>query len=795
MRGTMRKTLTAAVSMVVAVLVLATQAQAIFKVSVTLAEVDPVDPTLKSVVFSKVIEDNGPSDGNSRTGIISLAQSEIIPGYTVTGSYYTSRKYDPHDLTGTSTDVVNKTGKKMEAYVFIGDKDFAAPANKATIMGGGSWLDDSKVNDSIEMRWYVDPSNTMEPRTFSLGVGGYAEVNDYVAKTIEPYRVGNPSPSTIVNFISPGKLFPFSYGPEKFPVTTTGSFSQMLFFELILSNGGTLHGRSQEILTSHDVTCTGSVGDYVWYDANFDGIQGATEQPAEGVTVSLLDAAGTTILDTRVTDIKGIYRFDNVPCGTYQVRVEVPSGYQLTTTNAAGSTTLNDSNPNPTTVTLTNGTLDLSVDFGLVHYQDICGNCPNKAGKLLWGIEPPSTGYPSGRVFVRYDQSYDANDNSYGVNSVWGGVTHKFSELVGSDKAQFIFRNAAGATVLDFLLDYITATTGTSSGYASLGPDGGDGSWTSGARSYLLSWNTSLARNLNDTGYCTGGICSCGTVTNLLVDSPKTVSNTSYELLEPAACGRWNFVNSYEMVVDGAAFGGVANFGSVSVGTVHDSPPKLCTANAVVTKLCPPLALGCASGTGYLTRLYSSALTASGGNPPYAYSISSGSLPPGLGPVNASTGAITGTPTALGTYPYEATVVDSAVPPGSVTNSCSITISTAPVCKVSTYAFKFDKNKIKITIKNGGTSPATLSTIQFNKWPTANGKFKSVKKGAAVVWDGDDIPAPGPATLTGLANNTIPAGGRVEFTFEFEKNVNAITLNYSLELQFADGCSLYPLGQ
>ena len=782
--------MTTALALAVLSLFLSTPARA-FHVSVNLVEVDPQSGQ-KTVVFSKVIEDNGPLDGTPRAGTISLTQREIIPGYTVTGAYYTSRKYDPHDITGILTDVINKTGKTIEAYIFIGDRDFTGPANTVSIMGGGSWLDDSKVNDSIEMRWYVDPTNTMLPLTFA----SYAEIHAYLdAKEI--YRIGYPSQSTIVEFDSPGHLFPFGYGAETFPLTTSGSFCQVLFFELILSNGGTLHGRSQEMVTSFDNnnSCTGSIGDYVWYDANLNGIQDAGELPAEGVTVYLLDAAGTTILDTTVTDQHGIYRFSNVVCGTYQVKVGVPSGYQLTTTTAAGSTTLNDSNPNPTTITLASGSLNLSVDFGLVHAQEMCGNCPNRTGLLLWGIEPASTAFKSGRVFVRYNQSYDSNDNSYGVNSVWGGTTHTFNQLDGSDKAQFIFRNAAGATVLDFLLDYIDTKSGTPSGWASLGPDGGDGVWISGNRNYLLSWNTSLARNLNDTGYCTAGICSCGTVVNLRVDSPQTVSNTSYELVDPTACGKWNFVNSYEMVVDGAAFGGVNNFSSVSVGTIHDSPAKKCFDNAVVPTPCPPLALVCASNTGYLGRLYSSSFAASGGTQPYTFSISSGSLPPGLGPVNASTGAITGTPTALGTYPYEATVVDSDVPPGSVTNSCSITISTAPVCKVSTYAFKFDKNKIKITIKNGGTSTATLGTIQFNKWPTSNGKFRKVTSPAGTVWDGADISASGPATLTGLTNNIIPAGGKVEYTFEFEKNANAITENYSLELQFADGCSLFPLGQ
>lgn len=44
-----------------------------------------------------------------------------------------------------------------------------------------------------------------------------------------------------------------------------------------------------------------SVGDRVWWDSDRDGLQGAGEAPAEGVTVTLYAADGTTVVATTTT--------------------------------------------------------------------------------------------------------------------------------------------------------------------------------------------------------------------------------------------------------------------------------------------------------------------------------------------------------------------------------------------------------------------------------------------------------------------------------------------------------------
>jgi hypothetical protein len=55
---------------------------------------------------------------------------------------------------------------------------------------------------------------------------------------------------------------------------------------------------------------------------------------------------------------------------------------------------------------------------------------------------------------------------------------------------------------------------------------------------------------------------------------------------------------------------------------------------------------------------YSQTLQATGGTPPYTWSVSAGALPAGV-TLNTSTGALTGTPTTAGVFAFTAQVVDN----------------------------------------------------------------------------------------------------------------------------------------
>jgi hypothetical protein len=112
--------------------------------------------------------------------------------------------------------------------------------------------------------------------------------------------------------------------------------------------------------------------------------------------------------------------------------------------------------------------------------------------------------------------------------------------------------------------------------------------------------------------------------------------------------------------------------------------PGVASANFSVTVASPLQVTTASLPIGEANLPYSVTLAASGGFPPYTWSITQGALPSGL-TLNATTGLISGTPTALGMSNFTLQVSDNGMPPSMANASFSIVISPAPARNMALY--------------------------------------------------------------------------------------------------------------
>ncbi len=157
---------------------------------------------------------------------------------------------------------------------------------------------------------------------------------------------------------------------------------------------------------------------------------------------------------------------------------------------------------------------------------------------------------------------------------------------------------------------------------------------------------------------------------------------------------------------------------------------------------------------GIVGSAYSTTIVSAGGTAPLTTTVASGSLPPGLS-FNAATGAITGTPTAAGTYAFVIQLTDSATVPFTVTANETITISN-PVPPLTLVGGPQPEGEVGVPYTTsltaaGGVTPYT--------WSIASG---SLPAGLSI------------SPTTGAISGTPTAPGTSNFTVQVEDSTNAV---------------------
>ena len=122
---------------------------------------------------------------------------------------------------------------------------------------------------------------------------------------------------------------------------------------------------------------------------------------------------------------------------------------------------------------------------------------------------------------------------------------------------------------------------------------------------------------------------------------------------------------------------------------------------------------------GTVNTAYTTTLSATGGTPPYSWSLASGSLPTGL--ALSSSGVISGTPSASGTYSFSVKVTDSAAQTAT-SGTLSLTVNAAVAALQVTTT----------TLPSGTASTAYSSTLWL---PVASPYTWSLASGSLPPFD------------------------------------------------------------
>ena len=123
-------------------------------------------------------------------------------------------------------------------------------------------------------------------------------------------------------------------------------------------------------VTGNSCPVLATVGDFIWFDNNGDGVQDSGEPGVSSMLVKLYNSAGINTA-TSVTDANGFYSFANVQPDTgYYVMFSKPVGYSFTLMNVGGVAATVNSKANgigrSNNFTIPVGSTILNIDAGIV---------------------------------------------------------------------------------------------------------------------------------------------------------------------------------------------------------------------------------------------------------------------------------------------------------------------------------------------------------------------------------------------------------------------------------------------
>ncbi len=287
-------------------------------------------------------------------------------------------------------------------------------------------------------------------------------------------------------------------------------------------------GDAQPLITQLQ---SAKLGNYVWLDADKDGIQDGDEAGVNGVTVNLYDGADNLIASTITGDDystaaveQGYYQFTGLKAGNYQVKFIAPTDHVFTLQNATVDTSDSDADKNGLSqvITLTAGESNQTIDAGLL-------------GKSQQNSIPASL---SGYVY-----------QDEGNDGAWDGVA------AGIGNVTVTLLDANGNPVLDLNNNPIITTTDANGFYEFTDLEPG----TYGVSE--LQPNDYL--DGKDTAGVPGtGIAENDIITGIILAEGQSSRNNNFGELKPASVSGFVYVDNSD---DGIKDGGEPGISGVTI--------------------------------------------------------------------------------------------------------------------------------------------------------------------------------------------------------------------------------------
>lgn len=207
---------------------------------------------------------------------------------------------------------------------------------------------------------------------------------------------------------------------------------------------------TEEIVTSNTTAqvIQRKIEGFAWEDLNLNGLKDENELPLYNVELTLTDAYGKQVVDINgntvtaiITDERGYYSFDNLPQGTYFVRVKSPnSKYILTEKNVGSNDDINSKFYEDTMITDQITKLNTSNVPNIIVQNQNAGFIKKEANVVVnyKEVDTKETLYEEINISGRIDDYYstedkieeinEAHNNKYEFFKVDGNVTGTMKE-------------------------------------------------------------------------------------------------------------------------------------------------------------------------------------------------------------------------------------------------------------------------------------------------------------------------------------------------------------------------------